>query len=99
MKIAALNFNNVRQGVNFEGKTPDIDDLIAAKKFANCALDGLEKNLIASVEKKAPNVIQSIDGRKYVPDDTFLRKVSSALKSFFGMPLDLIDSISRKFPN
>ena len=39
MKIAPLNLNNVRQGVIFKGKTPNVDDLIASRRFANCALE------------------------------------------------------------
>ncbi len=45
MKIAPLNLNNVRQGVIFKGKTPNVDDLIASRRFANCALDGLWDDL------------------------------------------------------
>ena len=40
MKIAPLNLNNVRQGVIFKGKTPNVDDLIASLIFENCALVG-----------------------------------------------------------
>ena len=73
MKTAPLNLNNVRQGVNFKGKAPDIDDLRAVKRFANCSLDGLEKSLIQSIEKKAPELIQTLDGEKYIPDDTIIK--------------------------
>lgn len=98
MKIAPLNLNNARQGVIFKGKTPNIDDLIAVKRFANCSLDNLEASLIKSIEKKAPGLVQTLDGRKYIPDDTILKRISSGFKSFIGMPLDMLDSIARKFP-
>ncbi len=100
MKFSPLNnSNNICKSVNFKGKTLTVDDLTAIKRFSNCALDGLEDSLIKSIEKKSPGVIKSLDGRKYVPDDTLSRKAVSALKSFFGIPLDAIDSVARKFPN
>ena len=99
MKTAPLNLNNVRQGVNLKGKAPDIDDLRAVKRFANCSLDGLEKSLIQSIEKKAPELIQTLDGEKYIPDDTIIKRIASGFKSFFGMPMDAIDSIAKKFPD
>ncbi len=100
MKLTPLNINNNRkQDRSFKGKTPDIDDLIAIKKFANCSLDNLEKNLINSIEKKAPGVIQTLDGKKYIQDATITKRITSGFKSFFGMPMDVIDSIARKFPD
>lgn len=99
MKIAPLNLNNVRQGVIFKGKTPNIDDLIASKRFANCALNNLESNLLNSIKNKNPDLIKTINGVEYVPDDTLLRRFTSSLKCFFGMPLDVLDSIAKKFPN
>ncbi|MCX4274937.1 MAG: hypothetical protein OSJ27_04035 [Candidatus Gastranaerophilales bacterium] len=99
MEIAPLNLNNARQGVNFKGKTPNIDDLRAIKRFANCSLDGLEKSLIESIKRKAPGLIQTLDGEKYIPDDRITKRIISGFKSFFGMPMDAIDSIARKFPD
>ena len=81
MKIAPLNLNNVRQGVIFKGKTPNVDDLIASRRFANCALDGLWDDLASSIKKKRPDIIKNIGGVEYVPDDTLLRKVSSGFKT------------------
>ncbi len=98
MKIAPLNLNNVRQGVIFKGKTPNVDDLIASRRFANCALDGLWDDLASSIKKKRPDIIKNIGGVEYVPDDTLLRKVSSGFKTFISMPLDVLDSIARRFP-
>jgi len=98
MKIAPLNLNNARQGGNFKGKTPNIDNLIAIKKAANYSLNGLEESLIDSIEKKSPGLIQELNGQKYIPDDTLKKKLTSSLKIFFGMPLDVIDFIVRKFP-
>ena len=69
------------------------------KGLANCALDNLERKLLSSVEAKAPSLVQSISGEKYIPDDTIPRRAVSSLKSFFGIPLDIIDSIAKKFPN
>ena len=40
MKIAPLNLNNVRQGVIFKGKTPNVDDLFASRCFAICDFVG-----------------------------------------------------------
>lgn len=98
MKIAPLNLNNARQGGNFKGKTPNIDNLIAIKKAANYSLNGLEESLIDSIEKKSSGLIQELNGQKYIPDDTLKKKLTSSLKIFFGMPLDVIDFIVRKFP-
>ena len=97
MKIAPLNIINTM--LNKGAKAPNIDDLRAAKRFANCALDNLERKLLSSVEAKAPSLVQSISGEKYIPDDTIPRRAVSSLKSFFGIPLDIIDSIAKKFPN
>ena len=98
MKIAPLNLNNARQGGNFKGKTPNIDNLIAIKKAANYSLNGLEESLIDSIEKKSSGLIQELNGQKYIPDDTLKKELTSSLKIFFGMPLDVIDFIVRKFP-
>ena len=99
MKIAPLNLNNARQGVIFKGKTPNVDDLIASQRFANCALDGLWDNLASSIKKKRPDIIKNIGGVEYAPDDTLLRKISSGFKTFISMPLDVLDSIVKKFPD
>lgn len=98
MKIAPLNLNNARQGGNFKGKTPNIDNLIAIKKAANYSLNGLGESLIDSIEKKSSGLIQELNGQKYIPDDTLKKELTSSLKIFFGMPLDVIDFIVRKFP-
>lgn len=97
MKIAPLSIINTM--LNKSTNVPNFDDLRAAKRFTNCIFNGLEKKLITSVEAKTPNLIQSINGEKYVPDDTILRRITSSLKCFFGMPLDIIDAIAKKFPN
>ena len=100
MKSSSLNScKNTKQGVHFKGKTPNIDDLRAIKRFANCSLDGLEKDLIKSIEKKNPNLLQTLDGEKYIPDDAITKRIASGFKSFFSMPMDAIDSIARKFPD
>ena len=99
MRLLPHNLNNTNQNTNFKGKVPNADDLIASRRFANCALDGLWDNLSSSIKNKNPNLIKNIDGIEYIPDDTPLRRVTSSLKCFFGMPLDIIDSIAKKFPN
>ena len=99
MKLSPLNINNnLKQGGNFKGKTPKVDDLIAIKRFANCCMGGLEKRLIDSIENKAPKLLQNVGGEKYIPDDAWFDKVKSVFKSFFEMPLDVINYIAKKFP-
>ncbi len=99
MNTPIQNFNSLNNSISFKGKAPNIDDLTVAKRFANCALDKLEKRLINSVEQKAPNLVQSIEGQKYIPNDTASKKAVGVVKSLFSMPIDIVDSIAKKFPN
>lgn len=99
MRFLPLNHNNQNKNMFFRGKIPDVNDLLASKRFANCALNNLESNLLNSIKNKRPNLIKSINGVEYIIEDTPLRRVTSSLKCFFGMPLDILDSIARKFPN
>ncbi len=100
MKIAPLNLNSPRQGVNFKGKTvADFAELKAANRFINCKFNNLADNLSDSINKKAPNLIKDINGEKYIADDNLWRKAVSSLKSFFSMPFDILDGIAKKFPN
>ncbi len=99
MRLLPHGFNNTSQDANFKGKAPDIDNIAASKKFTNYALNGLWDNLLNSIKKEHPNLIKNINGVEYIPDDTPLRRVTSSLKCFFGMPLDVVDAIARKFPD
>ncbi len=99
MRLLPKNSNNINQNTHFKSKVPNIDDLAASKRFVNCALDGLWDSLSSSIEKNSPGLVKNIIGIEYIPDDTPLRKIKSGLKCFFGMPLDVIDSIAKKFPN
>lgn len=99
MRFLPLNHNSKNKNIIFKWKVPDANDLLASKRFANCALNGLWKNLSNSIKNKHPDLIQNIKGVEYIPDDTPLRKIISSLKCFFGMPLDIVDSIVKNFPN
>lgn len=99
MRLSPQKINNANHGTHFKGKVPNVDDLMASKRFANCALNGLWDDLSSSIKKKRPNLIKNINGVEYIPDDTPLRRITSSLKCFFGMPLDIIDSVARKFPD
>lgn len=99
MRLLPPNIDNINHNTRFKGKVPNIDDLTASKRFANCALDGLWDNLANSIQKKHPNLIKNINGIEYIPDDTPSRRIVSSLKCFFGMPIDIIDSVAKKFPN
>lgn len=99
MRLLSHNINNINQNTHFKGKVPNIDELAASKRFANCALNGLWDNLSNSIKNKRPNLIKSINSIEYISDDTPLRRITSSLKCFFGMPLDILDSIAKKFPD
>ncbi len=100
MRLSPHNLNNAKQNTAFRAKAAlNADDLRASRRFANCALNGLWDNLSSSIKNKNPNLIKNIDGVEYIPDDTPLRRVTSSLKCFFGMPIDIIDSVAKKFPN
>lgn len=100
MKISPQNANNLSSNTSFTASiVPNAGELRIAKRFANCALDNLEKKLVSSINEKAPHLLQKTDGEFYIPDDSIKRKAVSGLKTFFGMPVDVIDSIAKKFPN
>ncbi len=98
MQISYFNTNNANQ-CSFKGKLPNADDLMASRRFVNRTLGGLWDELSASIKKKQPDIFQNINGVEYIPDDGSLKKVITGFKSFFGMPLDFVDSIAKKFPN
>ncbi len=58
MRLLPHSFNNTSQGTSFKGKVPDIDNIVASKKFTNYALNGLWDNLLSSIKKERPNLIK-----------------------------------------
>ncbi len=101
MNIAPnLNYHNSNSSVSFNGlKTPNPDDIKMVQKLANQGMDGLWDKLIVSVENKTTGIVKEIDGVKYIPNDTVKQKITEGIKTFFGMPLDVIDTFAKKFPN
>ena len=100
MKNTSLNLNNAGMGVvNFKGRTPDVDDLRAAKRFIDCGLSGLNNSLTETIKEKAPSLIREIHGETYIIKDTPAMRVKSGLKSFVGMFLDPLDYLGKRFPN
>lgn len=100
MKNTSLNLNNAGMGVvNFKGRTPDVDDLRAAKRFIDCGLSGLNNSLTETIKEKAPSLIREIQGETYITKDTPAMRVKSGLKSFVGMFLDPLDYLGKRFPN
>lgn len=99
MHFSPIDYNSQNRNTNFKGKIPDANDLLASKRFANCALNNLENNLLNTIKTKHPDLVKSINGIEYIAEDSPLRRFTSSLKCFFGMPLDVLDSIAKKFPN
>ncbi len=99
MRLLPHSINNINKNACFRGKVPNIDDLTASKRFANCALNGLWDKLSSSINQKRPNLIKDINGIEYIPDDTPFQRIVSGFKCFFGMPLDIVDAVAKKFPN
>lgn len=94
-----MNYTDNNLNITFRAKNPSLDDIKAIKRFTNCGLDGLEKKLINSINQKAPNLLEEVNGQKFPKKDTPKRVVISGLKSFFGMPMLAVDAIAKKFPN
>lgn len=86
--------------LNFYGaKTPNISDLKNVERFVDCGIDNFYSNLISSIKAKAPNAAKSIGGVEYIPDFTIGQKACNCIKSFFLIPVDILDSVIRQFPN
>lgn len=100
MKISKSILNSNHNIATFKGKKmPGVDDIVVLKRFVNCGLNGLERNLVQKIEKKAPQALTSIDGQKYVKNFTFIQNLTEGIKSFASLPLDFVDFIAKKFPN
>ncbi len=98
MIINPQNPKNHNQ-LSFKGKIANFDDLNISRKFVNSTLNGLWDNLSNSIKKEKPNLIQNVDGIYYAINDTPFERLASSSKSLFSMPIDIIDSIAKKFPN
>ena len=94
MKNVNLNFS--KSNMQFKGKVvQSADDLLRVKNSINKGMGGLYDRLL----ERVGNNTQTIDGNKFILDDSKKRKVISGLKSFLGIPMDIIDAIGKKFPD
>ncbi len=95
MKNVNLNFS--KSNMQFKGKVvPNADALLRVKNSINDGMGGLYDRLLERVGK---NNTQIISGDEFILDDSKKRKVISGLKSFLGIPMDIIDAIGKKFPD
>lgn len=100
MNIAPNPNHYSKNSVSFKSlKAPNADDIKVVQRFVDCGIGNLWSSLISSVESKTTGIVKEIDGVKYIPEDNFLQKATEGVKTFFGMPLDVIDAVARKFPN
>ena len=94
MKNVNLNFS--KSNMQFKGKVvPNADALLRVKNSINDGMDELYNRLL----ERVGNNTQTIDGNEFILDDSKKRKVISGLKSFLGIPMDIIDAIGKKFPD
>ena len=94
MKNVNLNFS--KSNMQFKGKVvPNADALLRVKNSTNDGMDELYNRLL----ERVGNNTQTIDGNEFILDDSKKRKVISGLKSFLGIPMDIIDAIGKKFPD
>ena len=92
--------NSQNKALTFKGtKVPDIDNLKDIYKFVNCGLNGLQSNLLDSIKGKSPSVVKQIQDFEFVPDFPAGKKILNVVKDFFLMPVGIIDSIAKKFPD
>ena len=99
MKIFSPNNLNSKKFVGFKGiKAPNYRYNAALKNFINKNLNGYENALINSIEKKAPDLIETINGNKFLKNESYAQKGINYLKSFLGLPLDAMVFLSEKIP-
>lgn len=97
MNIAPNKINIDNQA--FGSSLPNVDDMQALARFANCSLNNLYDDVVSVTKQNAPELIKQIGEYSYALDDPILRTAKLSLRSLFTMPLDALDFIIRKFPD
>ena len=97
MNIAPKNSNMNK--TTFGSSLPNVDDLRALERFANCGLNNIYEDVVNTTSKYAPELIKKVDNFSYALDDPILRTAKFSLRSLLTMPLDALDFIIQKFPD
>lgn len=111
MKIFSKNPNNIsyadkthspafKGGIN--KVTDSVTGAVAVARRASCPHSNFSNtynNLLSAAQKKAPELVESIDGVYIAKEETLFKRLIEACRDFFELPLDLFDDILSHFPN
>ena len=111
MKIFSKNPNNIsyadkthspafKGGIN--KVTDSVTGVVAVARRASCPHSNFSNtynNLLSATQKKAPELVESIDGVYIAKEETLFKRLIEAGRDFFELPLDLFDDIVSHFPN
>ena len=98
MKTEFKNLNRIN--TSFSGaKIPDVSELKKIKEFTDCGLNNFSNRLIESVRGQSSSFVKTVHGIEYISDFTFKQKIINLIKNFFYIPVEIFDSVIRKYPN
>lgn len=111
MKIFSKNPNNIsyadktyspafKGGIN--KVTDSVTGAVAVARRASCPHSNFSNtynSLLSATQKKAPELVESIDGVYIAKEETLFKRLIEACRDFFELPLDLFDDIVSHFPN
>lgn len=111
MKIFSKNPNNIsyadktyspafKGGIN--KVTDSVTGAVAVARRASCPHSNFSNtynSLLSAAQKKAPELVESIDGVYIAKEETLFKRLIEACRDFFELPLDLFDDIVSHFPN
>lgn len=111
MQIFSKNLNNALNADRtyypaFKGDISKVSDSVAGTlavaRRASCPHGGFSEiynNLAGTTLKKAPELIENVEGLYIPKDETLSRKLIEAGRDFLELPLDWVDDILSHFPD
>lgn len=82
--------------------TDSVAGAVAVAKRASCPHSNFSNtynNLLSATQKKAPELVENIDGVHIAKEESLFKRLIEAGRDFFELPLDLFDDVVSHFPN